>query len=127
MGNWRREAVADTDTRNANKGDKFSKDWRFAWTANKNAVLITQLVSVNGKTVGQLDSLFGWDKGKQQIVGAGFSTDGGVGGGWTINADDETLTITANSSNWVFKKMGKDTLVVIDNRGNRREYRRVKK
>ena len=78
-GSWHHEGVAARDTPHLKRDTKYSKEWKFVWTANKNALLITQLITVDGKPVGQLDSLFGWDKRAEQIVGAGFSTDGGAG------------------------------------------------
>ena len=84
-------------------------------------------MAVNGKAVGQVDSLFGWNKTKQKVVGSGFSTDGGAGGEWTITMSDESFTITVGSSDWVFSKKEKGILAVTTASGKRHEFRCVKK
>ena len=109
------------------KKEKPFKEWRFAWTANKNALLITQMVLNNGKPEGQLDSLFGWDKQKEEIRGAGFGTDGITGAGWVLQVDKNKFTIVVGSSEWVFT-LKKDNQMTVENpQGQTTNYRRTSK
>ena len=100
--------------------------WTFAWTADKNALTISQFISINGKTTGRMDAIFGWDNRQQRIVGAGFATDGAAGGGWTMSPGDGRLAVTAGSNTWVFRLDGSDTLVLESGRETRANYQRAK-
>jgi len=126
QGTWRREWVAEANTAQAKEGDKLTKEWRFAWTANKNALHVVQLVTVNGKPAGQLDALFGWDKNSEQIKGAGFGTNGITGGGWTIQTGDSKFTVSSGGAEWVFTRKGENGLTV-SNDGRSIEFARAEK
>jgi hypothetical protein len=95
-------------------------------TALEPFVVSGQFISVNGQSAGRLDSIFGWDKRQQQIVGAGFATGGAAGSGWTLSPADGKLAISAGFSVWLFKMPGDDTLVLENANGERTEYQRAK-
>ena len=76
--------------------------------------------------IGRLDSIFGWDKRQQQIIGTGFATNGVAGSGWTLRPEDGKLEIAAAASSvWVFKTQANDTLVLEDANRASTEYRRI--
>ena len=124
IGTWRRAAAVESDQQGGTKAG--AHHWRFAWTPNKNALLISNYVTAGDKTTGQLDSLFGWDRKKQQVHGAGFSTNGGAGSGWVLEPEKDEFTIRTGAV-WVFKKKGKDRLEVQNSRGDTHVYVRVGK
>lgn len=126
IGTWRHQKVLAADSPSAEKGDTAVTQWTFAWTAEKNALTISQFISVNGKTTGRMDAIFGWDKRQQRIVGAGFATNGAAGSGWTMSPGDGRLAITAGSNTWVFRLDGSDTLVLESGGGTCTNYQRVK-
>jgi hypothetical protein len=127
IGEWHREQLAEEDRPIFKKGDAIVLQWHFAWTTNKNALTINNFIVANGKTTGQLDALFGWDKSRQQIIGAGFPTAGAAGMGWKLNAETDRITVITGSKQWVFKKTNPDKLVLIYTDGTEVDFQRIKK
>ena len=127
IGEWHREQVAVEDRPIFKKGDAIVLQWHFEWTTNKNALMINNFIVANGTTTGQLDALFGWDKSRQQIIGAGFPTAGGPGMGWKLNAETDRITVITGSKQWVFKKTTPDKLVLIYTDGTEVDFQRIKK
>lgn len=126
QGKWQRSWTAKVDSDTAKKGDRIVKEWHFAWTPNQNALLIHQILKVNGKVTGQLDALFGWNQQEEEIQGSGFTSTGTKGGSWALTPNKDSFTITAGSSEWVFKQKGKDALVVTDSRERSHTFQKIK-
>jgi hypothetical protein len=127
IGEWSREQVAEEDRNIFKKGDPVRLEWRFAWTTNKNALTVNNFIKAKGETTGQLDALFGWDKSRQQIIGAGFATDGAAGIGWKLTLEVDQLTVTTGNVKWVFKKLDKDRMSLTYTDGSVVTFDRVKK
>ncbi len=122
IGTWK----ASDSKGKVKKGDKMTKVWRFAWTPNQNALLISQIMTTNGKITGQLDALFGWNRREEAIIGTGVGTGGISGSGWTLKIDKSSFAIVVRDSQWDFRRKEK-TLVIEDQNGKTRIYTRVGK